>query len=480
MGTLSVLLHFISISIVFFIFSGTSLAATSYSFTQLKDSPTAARSGNNVIDIDPTGLVVGQAFSSDFDNHAAIWFNTENPTDLTPFFDFSDSVARAINSHQEVVISKNNGSSFLWIDGVETDIVSPTSARVYATDINDVTQIVGSLGNSRPSAGGNERAFIWENGVMTDLGTLPNGGGSVANAINNLGQVVGSAFDVNGDERAVLWDEGIIVDLGSLSGDVGSEASSINDEGVVVGVSFTTKVVTVGSTVYTVRDIARAFIWSNDVMTELGGPGSSANDINNVGQIVGTTMIAGVRHAVVWDTSLVLNDLNPFLNSVNCFGNALNDNGQIIGSCINADRVSLSFRLTPSGTMPPPPPPPENSEADLEVEISASAGKIKRGEKLEYTIVVTNNGPDTAEEVSLTNKLPSNVKFISVNGTGCSGTTTIICQLADLSSGASETVFLTVSPFKGRRVNNSVSAISATEDPDTDNNTDSVKVRVRR
>ena len=133
-----------------------------------------------------------------------------------------------------------------------------------------------------------------------------------------------------------------------------------------------------------------------------------------------------------------------------------------------------------SASTPPPPPPPANDEADLDVIISADSSKVKRGENLTYTVEVTNNGPDAAEDVVLTDDLPSSVNFVSVNGTGCSGTTNITCQLDDLNSGASKTVSITVSPFTGRKVTNAVSVTSSTTDPDSGNNNDRVRTRVRR
>jgi len=130
--------------------------------------------------------------------------------------------------------------------------------------------------------------------------------------------------------------------------------------------------------------------------------------------------------------------------------------------------------------MKPPPPPPAEDEADLEVKISADADKVKRGEELGYTVTIKNNGPDTAEDVVLTDNLPSNVNFVSVNGTGCSGTKNITCLLGDLNSGASKTVLITVSPFTGRRVSNTVSVTSSTTDPNSGNNTDKEKTRVMK
>jgi probable HAF family extracellular repeat protein len=47
-------------------------------------------------------------------------------------------------------------------------------------------------------------AFLWENGAMTDLGTL-GGNYSVAVVINERGQVVGYSLTASGEEHAFLW-----------------------------------------------------------------------------------------------------------------------------------------------------------------------------------------------------------------------------------------------------------------------------------
>ena len=77
---------------------------------------------------------------------------------------------------------------------------------------------------SSDTASGNTRAFLYGNGKMTDLGTLPGGTGSDANGINDSGQVVGlgdiGSHDENGNpvERAFLYSTGAMTDLGMLGG----------------------------------------------------------------------------------------------------------------------------------------------------------------------------------------------------------------------------------------------------------------------
>jgi len=48
------------------------------------------------------------------------------------------------------------------------------------------------IGTSSPPGGGTVHGFLWENGVMTDLGTI-GGKSSVGRAINERGQIAGQA-----------------------------------------------------------------------------------------------------------------------------------------------------------------------------------------------------------------------------------------------------------------------------------------------
>jgi probable HAF family extracellular repeat protein len=80
------------------------------------------------------------------------------------------------------------------------------------------------------------RAFLYDEGVVTDLGTL-GGAFSWGRAINNLSQVVGESQTENSQEHAFLYENGIMRDLGTLPGLADSYAVGINDNGWIVGYS---------------------------------------------------------------------------------------------------------------------------------------------------------------------------------------------------------------------------------------------------
>ena len=159
-----------------------------------------------------------------------------------------------------------------------------------ATSINDSQQITG-WSRSVPPPGTGDRGYVWNNGVMTSLGTL--GATSYGYGISESGYIAGTTYvNIGGGSvrgRAFLWDAGVMQNLGTLGGDF-SQGSGVNDSQEVVGFSRTAT----GQT--------HAFLWDSGVMTDLTPTASysQATAINNVGQVTGSTNgIAG--DAFIWD-----------------------------------------------------------------------------------------------------------------------------------------------------------------------------------
>jgi probable HAF family extracellular repeat protein len=77
--------------------------------------------------------------------------------------------------------------------------------------------IVKIVGQSDLPGDTTTHAFLWtHDGGMQDLGTLSGDVSSVGFGINSKGQVVGNSCDASGNCRAFLWENGVMTDLNTL------------------------------------------------------------------------------------------------------------------------------------------------------------------------------------------------------------------------------------------------------------------------
>jgi chitinase len=139
-----------------------------------------------------------------------------------------------------------------------------------------------------------------------------------------------------------------MTDLGVLPGEQDSWATAINSLGHVVGTS--------GRTDPDTYEISsRSFLYTGGGLIDLGVPSfqSSATDINDHGQIVGTMRTAGgftFDHAYIYENGVAkdLNSLIPAGSGMTlAFAYAINNAGQIVGVGRNAAGNSRAFLLTP-------------------------------------------------------------------------------------------------------------------------------------
>jgi probable HAF family extracellular repeat protein len=190
----------------------------------------------------------------------------------------------------------------LWIEGAIQPLPTfPGDPDGYVNSINNKGQAVGASGNcwtTFPALA--IHALLWQDGKAKNLGTLGGTLFNVATAINEPGQVVGDS-DVSGDTspyaplgnsyiHAFLWQDGEMKDLGTLPGDTATFATSLNNEGQAVGFG------------------SRAIIWREGLAIDLNslvpGPPFSplyllnAYAINDHGEVVGQGLASnGELHA---------------------------------------------------------------------------------------------------------------------------------------------------------------------------------------
>jgi probable HAF family extracellular repeat protein len=249
----------------------------------------------------------------------------------------------------------NEAHAFQWQNGGKTDLgILPggRNSQVNWISANGVLTGVADNGQMDPLGGIPElHAVLWENGGITDLGTLPEGGyQSFTGAVNRRGEVVGSAQNTVPDPnsmftgygyqtRAFYWKNGVMQDLGTLGTGTDAIAALINDGGQVVGWSYTNSVPSpiCASFNYGFALTTSSFIWDNkNGMRDIGGLGGTctlAVDVNGRGQIVGGSAVTAdqTTHPFVWDAATGMTDLLGASDGRFAFAGAINERGEVVG-----------------------------------------------------------------------------------------------------------------------------------------------------
>ena len=224
---------------------------------------------------------------------------------------------------------------------------------------NERGEVVGAAETSTPTPGedfcflGNNLVclpFVWRNGVMTPLPTLGGNNGG-AGDINNRGQVVGiventtpesDCFNILQQAKPVLWEKGEIHELPIFPGDTDGGANAINDLGQIVGTS--------GGCQSGPTFALHGLLWQNGALTDLGNLGGMQftlpAGINNLGQVVGVSDLPGDTfpgHAFLWTKDSGIQNLGTLPGDISSIAKDINDKGQIVGQSTDASGNSRAF-----------------------------------------------------------------------------------------------------------------------------------------
>jgi len=308
----------------------------------------------------PYGVMDNPYLLSDQNTEHAFYRCYGGLMDLGTLPNGASSFADWINQSNQIVGFSENGEidpisgfpeiiAVLWRNDKIASLGTLGGNHSLANSINDRGQIVGAALNATPDdfsllgLGTETRAFLWQSGKMSDLGTL-GGADAFAFFINDKSQIAGfsstnsTPVDATGLPTIdpFVWQNGRMTDLGSLGGNLG-QPFAMNDFGTIVGYS----------------DIAgdqdfHPFLWNGTKMMDLGTLGGSdgeANAVNDLGEVVGDAdTTGGADHAFLWmngkmhDLLTIGSDACSIANSINLLGQIVGDSGD----CSASDHAFLS------------------------------------------------------------------------------------------------------------------------------------------
>jgi probable HAF family extracellular repeat protein len=304
-----------------------------------------------------------------FPEFQAVLFHDGNVVNLGSFGG-NESVAFSVNNRGQAAGCAANAEAdpygfclgtpqqsraFLWQNGTMLDLGTLGGPDALAELVNDRGQVAGwALLDSTPNPTTGiptQHPFLWENGVMHDLGTI--GGTAIfeVNTLNERGQVVGG-MNVAGDVgcpaacefHPFLWDGQSLNDLGTLGGNFGN-ADWLNQAGAVAGWATTA------------GDLAaHGVLWSHGKMVDLGvTPGnqcSVAYVLNAREQVVGGSddCVGDNPRAFIWEKGSIA-DLNGLISAGSgvqlTVATGLNEGGEIVAQGVISNGDLHAFLLIP-------------------------------------------------------------------------------------------------------------------------------------
>ena len=332
-------------------------------------------------------IVVSIAASSFFTAFAIAQQPSYHITDLGPVGGFPGQPFHITNNGivaGVAAVSSGAQQATLWFNGRMIDIgkTGLGGPNSVAFGINSSGQTVGEANTSTadpngedfcgfkamglPSTGTTCLPFLWQSRGMTPLPTL-GGYNGAAEAISKQGVVAGFAENNTPDPscpapqvlqfKPVIWANGKVHALPTAAGDSEGVAFAINDNGQVAGASGQCSAFNFN--IFLPLQSLHALLWQDGERIDLGnlggdghGAGITALGLNNQGQVVGESDLAGDAsfHAFLWTQSTGMQDLGTLPGDVNSSSVAINDAGDIVGLSLDASFNPRAF-LRQNGQM---------------------------------------------------------------------------------------------------------------------------------
>lgn len=378
-----------------------------------------------------------------------------------------------INPQIDLAITKSDdvdpndrGSQLIYtLDIVNNGPSSATNVQVVDSLPADVTFVSASGGTVTPPTVGSQDVII-------DLGTLASGAtaqimitvtinSDAAEMVTNTATVSSTEFDAGFDTNTAnntaseSTDVNPAIDLSVIKVDSSDPVIAGNDLVYTITVSNDGPSTATG---VTMSDTLPAGVTFTSVTSSQG----TAEEAGGVVTADLGSLASGASATVTVTVSVDPGTTGTLTNTATATGTETDTNTQN-----NSDTETTAV----------------NSSVDLVITKTGSIATVSPGNSFSYEIVVTNEGPSTATDVSMTDTLPAELEF--VNATSTAGTVNnvgnaITADLGTLAPGASVSITLhtRVLASASDMIQNTATVTSAETDSNSQNNSDNETTEV--
>ncbi len=282
--------------------------------------------------INSQGEVVGQSKGEDGFWHTVIWSQNGEIKDLGVREDFSDAKFKTPVYYAQPFSPKG-----VWIGPTAKEFGKRNNS------CNGECKLLGELAEEVQLGyqGKQSAGFIRIRGKSTSsIEPIETGSFIFPNSVNSNTEVVGMTTRGAGGAHAFLWKKGKTYDLGSARGGV-SSANDINDLGQIVGETLDESQAMKPVLWSVVDDKVSALDLTKAIERKTGKVSGRANAINNNGEVVGLLKNDRFAHPFLWTASEGIKDLNTLAKDSDPLNEerkwiledsrGINNCGQIIG-----------------------------------------------------------------------------------------------------------------------------------------------------
>jgi large repetitive protein len=421
-----------------------------------------------------TALVTSAAAGMAVQNQATVATQAEGGfpalPDLDPT-DNTDSTSLTVNPLADLSLTKTVSTPDPGTDDeVEYTLTASNAGPNDATAVTIHDSLPTGLDFVDASPGCDDTAGT----VTCDLGTIASASNAsvtirartttalAGTAVGNLATVTANELDPNpgNNQATAMIDVQSLVDL-QLTKVVSNPSPAAGGP-----VSYTLLLVNRGPSPATDVTITDPLPSGLSFVSAAAGQGSCNHSGQTVSCRLGTLPVGGV--AVVTITADVA-------------GSAAGATLPNTATASASDPIARPELLSSNVSIRPIAAPPKPVDADLALVKRVNHATGRTGERLIYTITVTNHGPATASSPKVTDSFSAPVKIVSVHAPGgsCSKRRPIVCKLSSIASGANAKITIVAQPTVPGSLRNSAGVTSATPDPKGTNNLSHVSTKVR-